>query len=62
MIQEGLWRGLPTDSFCAISCAPVGIPFLVSDMRPNETNSARSPRTANEGLLTMDLGSRGEIS
>jgi sulfite exporter TauE/SafE len=31
MISEGLLLGLSTGSFCAISCAPVAIPFLFSE-------------------------------
>lgn len=31
MIQEGLLLGLSTGSFCAISCAPVAIPFIFSE-------------------------------
>ncbi len=31
MIQEGWLLGLSTGSFCAISCAPVAIPFLFSE-------------------------------
>ncbi len=31
MIHEGLLLGLSTGSFCAISCAPVAVPFLFSE-------------------------------
>ncbi len=31
MIQEGLLLGLSTGSFCAISCAPVAVPFIFSE-------------------------------
>jgi len=31
MIQEGLLLGLSTGSFCAVSCAPVAIPFIFSE-------------------------------
>ena len=31
MIQEGFLLGLSTGSFCAISCAPVAIPFIFSE-------------------------------
>jgi sulfite exporter TauE/SafE len=31
MIHEGLLLGLSTGSFCAVSCAPVAIPFIFSE-------------------------------
>jgi hypothetical protein len=41
MIQEGLLLGLSTGSFCAISCAPVAIPFIFSEKIDGWRQNAR---------------------